>query len=192
MNPTTYKRIYLAERPTGNVTPSTFKEEVLSFDLKPGAGQILVQVTYISLDPAMRGWLREARSYLPPVKIGETMRAGALAIVREAGEGSRFNPGDLIYGTIGKPPCNPAPWSLEQCIVDFSQDGLNMLSYLTKQPPKSSMITARMQILLDDSFSCIISVPPGAQPLDFLNTLGMPGMHLILLFGILSLKIPCA
>ena len=69
--PKQYKRIVLHERPVAEIEPTTFRTEVLPFDLKPGNGEVLVQVTWISLDPAMRGYIRDVRSYLPPVKIGE-------------------------------------------------------------------------------------------------------------------------
>lgn len=71
MPPQTYKRIVLHERPVGDIEPTTFRTEILPFDqLKPGDGEVLMQVTWLSLDPAMRGYLRDVRSYLPPVKIG--------------------------------------------------------------------------------------------------------------------------
>lgn len=73
--PSQYKRIVLNERPVGDIEPNTFRTEVPSFDLKPGSGEALVKVTWLSLDPAMRGYLRDARSYLPPVKIGEVSKA---------------------------------------------------------------------------------------------------------------------
>ena len=101
MAPAQYTRITLAERPKTSITSSTFKREVVPFDLKPGPKQILVKLHYVSLDPAMRGWLRDTRSYLPPVQIGEVMRAGALAEVVEAGPESKFAKGDIVYGTFG-------------------------------------------------------------------------------------------
>ena len=44
----------------------------------PGEGEVLVKVLYVSLDPAMRGWMNDAKSYIKPVAIGEVMRAGAV------------------------------------------------------------------------------------------------------------------
>ncbi len=66
----------LAARPGGLPKRSdwTYTEEPVG---EPGNGQLLVKVLYISLDPAMRGWMNEGRSYIPPVGIGEVMRAGA-------------------------------------------------------------------------------------------------------------------
>src|SRR5580698_9257880 len=66
----------LAARPVGMPKASDWKytEEPVG---EPGDGQFLVKMLYVSLDPAMRGWINEARSYIPPVAIGEVMRAGA-------------------------------------------------------------------------------------------------------------------
>ncbi|OJT07445.1 hypothetical protein TRAPUB_1688 [Trametes pubescens] len=101
MAPTQYTKITLAERPKEGITDTTFKREVVPFDLKPGQGQILVKALYASIDPAMRGWLNDARSYLPPVKIGEVMRALVLAEVIETGPGSKFTKGDIVSGVFG-------------------------------------------------------------------------------------------
>jgi NADPH-dependent curcumin reductase CurA len=70
----------LASRPAGMVGRENFDhvEEPLP-DLEDG--QALVKVLYISLDPAMRGWMNEGRSYVPPVAIGEVMRAGTVGRV---------------------------------------------------------------------------------------------------------------
>ncbi|EGN99243.1 hypothetical protein SERLA73DRAFT_137496 [Serpula lacrymans var. lacrymans S7.3] len=138
MSPQTYTQIVLRERPVGDILPDTFTIESKPFDAKldPGSEQALVQITYLSLDPAMRGWLRDTRSYMPPVQIGEVMRAGGLGVVVKAGEGSKFSVGDLVSGTLG--------WTEYAVLPDKK---------LTKIIP-----------------------PPGTTALDFLNTLGMPGM----------------
>lgn len=104
MAPSTYSKIVLRERPVTDIVPhETFRTETAPFSsLVPKDAQVLVKVTYLSLDPAMRGWLRDARSYLPPVQIGETMRAGGLGVVVEAGNGSTFKKGDMVYGTLGQ------------------------------------------------------------------------------------------
>lgn len=102
MAPSTYTRIVLQKRPETDIIPGTFRSEVLPFDLKAQDGQVLVKVNWLSLDPAMRGWLRDQRSYLPPVQIGETMRAAGLGTVLEVGSGSKFQPGDIVQGTFGK------------------------------------------------------------------------------------------
>ncbi|KAH9940955.1 alcohol dehydrogenase [Amylocystis lapponica] len=101
MPPSHYTRITLAERPKAEINSSTFRTEVVPFDLKPGDGQVLVRVEHISLDPAMRGWLNDRKSYIRPVQIGEVMRALAVGVVVEAGAGSAFAPGDSVSGTLG-------------------------------------------------------------------------------------------
>ncbi|KAG1835030.1 hypothetical protein EV424DRAFT_1340806 [Suillus variegatus] len=103
MSPNTFKQIVLRERPVADILPDTFESKTKAFDeLHVGKSQALVQVTYISLDPAMRGWLRDVRSYVPPVKIGEVMRsAGGLGVVVSVGEGSKFQKGDLVQGRFG-------------------------------------------------------------------------------------------
>src|SRR6266481_5430053 len=57
-------------------------------------------VLYISLDPAMRGWMNEGRSYVPPVGIGEVMRAGAAGRVIES-KNPGFAIGDHVTGLFG-------------------------------------------------------------------------------------------
>lgn len=101
MSASQYTQIVLAERPKTSITSSTFRTEVKPFDLKPGQGEVLVQVQWLSLDPAMRGWLNDSRSYIKPVQIGAAMRAGGLGIVIEAGPGSIHAPGDSVSGSFG-------------------------------------------------------------------------------------------
>lgn len=55
----------LATRPVGAPTRDTF--ELVETDLRePGPGEVLVKVKYLSIDPAMRGWMNDAKSYIPP------------------------------------------------------------------------------------------------------------------------------
>src|SRR5215218_9378418 len=74
MTPPTNTSVRLAERPDGLPTRATwdFTEHEVP---EPGNDEVLVRVSHISLDPAMRGWIREGKSYIPPVQIGEVMRA---------------------------------------------------------------------------------------------------------------------
>src|SRR6476659_7726554 len=89
----------LAARPVGLPKRSdfTFTEEPVH---DPGAGQILVKILYVSLDPAMRGWMNEGKSYIPPVGIGEVMRAGAVGRVIAA-QNAGFAVGDHGVGMFG-------------------------------------------------------------------------------------------
>lgn len=63
-------------------------------------GEILVKVLYLSLDPAMRGWMNDARSYIRPVAIGEVMRAGGIGKVI-ASKSPKFAVGDIVSGNVG-------------------------------------------------------------------------------------------
>jgi hypothetical protein len=103
--PETYTRLVLDKRPEGLVTADTFKKETLkSEDLKASMGptDVLVSVDYISLDPAMRGWLKNERSYVAPVEIGEVMRAAGLGTVVAVGsEVSDIKVGDSVSGAPG-------------------------------------------------------------------------------------------
>ena len=66
----------------------------------PGPGEVLVKTLYLSLDPAMRGWMNEGRSYIAPVGIGEVMRAGGAGRVIASGN-PEFAVGDHVTGMLG-------------------------------------------------------------------------------------------
>ncbi len=89
----------LAARPTGLPGPECwqFTEEPVA---EPGEGGVLVKVLSLSLDPAMRGWMNEGKSYIPPVGIGEVMRAGGIGVV-VASKNPAFAVGDHVTGGPG-------------------------------------------------------------------------------------------
>ena len=66
----------------------------------PGPREFVVRVTMLSLDPAMRGWMDDRPSYLPPIGIDEVIRAGAVGEV-VASSNARFPVGTLVSGTFG-------------------------------------------------------------------------------------------
>lgn len=66
----------------------------------PGTGEVLIKVLYLSLDPAMRGWMNEGRTYIEPVGIGEVMRAGGAGRVI-ASQNPAFAVGDYVTGVLG-------------------------------------------------------------------------------------------
>ena len=93
------RQLRLAARPVGEVKASDF--DIVEVPLpEPADGQFVVEVTHISLDPAMRGWMNEGRSYVPPVGIGEVMRALALGRVASSRHPD-FADGDLVQGVFG-------------------------------------------------------------------------------------------
>ncbi|MDB5747481.1 MAG: NADP-dependent oxidoreductase [Massilia sp.] len=63
-------------------------------------GEVRVKLLYLSLDPAMRGWMNEGKSYVRPVAIGEVMRAGGVGIVVES-KSPRFAVGEHVMGVMG-------------------------------------------------------------------------------------------
>ena len=93
------RTVRLAERPTGLPDAATWAiaDEAMP---EPGPGELLVRVDQISLDPAMRGWINAARSYIEPVAVGGVMRAGAIGEVLKS-NAPAFAPGDLVYGPFG-------------------------------------------------------------------------------------------
>jgi NADPH-dependent curcumin reductase len=93
------RRFALIKRPTGMVQRTDF-EFSSGLAGEPGPGEALLRVLYLSLDPAMRGWMNESKSYIPPVGLGEVMRAIGLGRVVASNDPS-LRPGDLATGLTG-------------------------------------------------------------------------------------------
>ncbi len=92
-------QIRLVARPVGTPGPEVWQhtEEPVP---EPGAGRFVVRVSHLSIDPAMRGWMNEQRSYVPPVGIGDVMRAIAAGEV-VASNHDGFPVGDAVTGMFG-------------------------------------------------------------------------------------------
>jgi NADPH-dependent curcumin reductase len=94
------RQVKLANRPK----PGLFQRENFTIEdapvATPGEGEILVRVEVISLDPAMRGWVNDGKSYVPPVGIGEVMRAYAAGIVEQSNH-PKYAVGDAVQGLLG-------------------------------------------------------------------------------------------
>ena len=95
----TNHQIRLARRPAGLPVRADW-----SFTAEPvedaGAGSVVVKTLLLSLDPAMRGWMNEGKSYIAPVGIDEVMRAGGIGEVI-ASQSDKFAVGDLVSGALG-------------------------------------------------------------------------------------------
>ncbi|WP_020672870.1 NADP-dependent oxidoreductase [Amycolatopsis nigrescens] len=89
----------LAARPSGLPKPTDWEYRAQPV-AGPADGEFLVEISHLSLDPAMRGWMNAGKSYIPPVEIGEVMRAGAIGRVIES-RNPRFAVGDHVSGTFG-------------------------------------------------------------------------------------------
>ena len=93
------RMVKLARRPKGMVQRADFTIEDGPVP-EPGPGELRVRIEYISLDPAMRGWMNDAKSYSPPVGLGEVMRAFAVGTVEQS-DNPAFKPGDAVQGMFG-------------------------------------------------------------------------------------------
>lgn len=94
----TNRQWLLATRPLGAVTTENFEYRESPIP-EPGEGQILLRNLYLSFDPTQRGWMMDRESYMPPVAIGEPMRAGSVAQVVRSNH-PEFATGDLVQ-TLG-------------------------------------------------------------------------------------------
>ena len=95
----TNRQWLLATRPHGQVGEENF-EYVETPIPEPGDGEVLVRNLYFSFDPTQRGWMEDRESYLPPVQLGEPMRAGSIGQVVESNHPD-FTAADVVQTTGG-------------------------------------------------------------------------------------------
>src|SRR5690606_15874693 len=98
MTPNTYKEIHLAKRPEGIPGDEDFafiEKNIPS----PGEGEVLVKTLYLSVDPYMRGRMRDVKSYVAPYKLNEAISGGILAEVVESNS-DLLQKGDIVNGTM--------------------------------------------------------------------------------------------
>ena len=93
------RRVVLAARPVGVPTEADFRLEEEPIP-EPGDGECLVQVSYLSVDPYMRGRISGRKSYATPVEIGEVIVGNAVGRVL-ASRTDRFSAGDYVHGNMG-------------------------------------------------------------------------------------------
>ena len=95
-----YRSVKLVKRPTLEITEDAFN--IVSQDIPtPAEGEVLVKLSHLSLDPAMRGWMSpDENSYIPPVKLGDTMRASGIGEVVESNN-ETFPVGTRVMGLMG-------------------------------------------------------------------------------------------
>lgn len=93
------KEIRLASRPTG--TPALENFQFGDADVpRPASGEVLARLLYISVDPYLRGRMREGKSYIPPFEVGQVIQSGAVGEVLESNS-PNFKPGDVVSGMFG-------------------------------------------------------------------------------------------
>lgn len=95
----TYKRIVLASRPSGAVSPDNFRLEQVPVP-ELADGQVLVRNHYLSLDPYMRGRMNEGKSYATPQPLNEVMIGGTVGEV-VASRNPKYAVGDKVLGMFG-------------------------------------------------------------------------------------------
>lgn len=107
MSDTSNAQIVLRERPVSFVNPSldpshpgTFALQYTPVPTYVPQNHVLVKVLYHSVDPAMRGWIKESRSYVEPVKLGDVMRAHCAGIVISSNDDT-LKKGDHVTGLLG-------------------------------------------------------------------------------------------
>ena len=93
------KEIRLASRPTGMPTLENF--QFVDTDIpKPADGEVLVRMLYISVDPYLRGRMRDRKSYVAPFEVGQAIQSGAVGEVIESNS-PKFAAGDVVTGMFG-------------------------------------------------------------------------------------------
>ena len=112
-------QVLLRERPVG--IPQAHQFEVVASPVPvPGPNQVLVRNAFLSVEPAMRGWVNDAPNYLPPVPIGSVMRSYAVGRV-EVSNHPGYRVGDVVTGMFGWQEWAVVPASAIERVVD---DGL--------------------------------------------------------------------
>ena len=94
------RTVRLNERPNGLPEKKIWSFNEENFDLKLDDNQFIIKNEFISLDPAMRGWLNDARSYIKPVNVGDVMRAGTVGKIIKS-KNKYFNEGEYVSGWGG-------------------------------------------------------------------------------------------
>lgn len=93
------KEIRFASRPAG--LPALDNFQIIDADVpQPKDGEVLVRTLYISVDPYLRGRMREGRSYVPPFEVGQVIESGAIGEVVESNS-PKFQTGDIVTGMFG-------------------------------------------------------------------------------------------
>lgn len=94
------KQILFKKRPNGSANSETWALETNEIPTLQ-EGEMLIEQHYISLDPAMRGWMNDAKSYIAPMQINDVMRAGSIGIVKKIKGETLFKVGDCVTGWGG-------------------------------------------------------------------------------------------
>ena len=122
------KEIQFASRPAGMPTLDNFK--IVDADVPQlNEGAVFVRTLYISVDPYLRGRMREGRSYVPPFEIGQVIESGIVGKVVES-RAPEFQQGDIVTGMLG--------WRLQNAVKAAS---------LRKVDPRIAPVTTALGVL---------------------------------------------
>jgi hypothetical protein len=121
------RQFLLAARPVGMIKRSDFEYREAPAPEAPGSGAAVVRNLYVSIDPAMRGWMVNRADYVAPLAIGDVMRAGCVARV-EASRRDDLREGDLVVGSFG--------W---QDYAIAGEGGASFTPYRSSLPPTAAL-----------------------------------------------------
>ena len=112
------RQFYLHQRPAGMPSTSDVRRRDAAIP-RPRDGEVLIRNRYFSLDPAIRGWMSDTPSYLPPIPLGQAITSTTLGDVVQSRHPD-FREGDVVYGLNAWEDFSAAPGS-----------------YLMKVPPEN-------------------------------------------------------
>ena len=141
----TNTQVKLLARPVGNPQQSDFSIEETPMPT-PNDGEVLIKTQYISLDPAMRGWMNDARSYIAPVGLGDVMRAGGIGTVILS-KHPKFLAGDTVSGML----------NVQEYVIS---DGKGMV----KVDPKLAPLTTYLNVLGMPGMTAYFGLLESGQP----------------------------
>ena len=93
------RRFLLVRRPQGAPVPEDFRLASEAIPTAPSGG-LVIRNHYASLDPAQRGWMDDSPSYMPPIPLGDPVRATTIGVVHQS-ENPDFKSGDWVMGLNG-------------------------------------------------------------------------------------------
>ncbi|WP_179315452.1 NADP-dependent oxidoreductase [Winogradskyella undariae] len=123
------KTISLNNRPQGKPSLSNFEFTTDNSELSIKDGELLLETTYVSVDPYLRGRMSDAKSYVPPFKLNEPVHSGVIAKVISS-KNEKFTEGDYVSGMLN--------WQTKQV---SNGEGLN------KVDPSQAPLSAYLGIL---------------------------------------------
>jgi NADPH-dependent curcumin reductase CurA len=122
------RQLVLVKRPADTVTDDCFEMRTGPIP-EPGPGEVLVRNLWLSFDPTQRGWMNDEPGYLPPVQIGDPMRASGVGQV-VASNSPDLGVGDLVSGLLN--------W--QDYIVTSTRGGLGSVNKVPDGVPPTAML----------------------------------------------------